>query len=120
MHAGTAQIAIDQERFVALLRVRHCEVGGYGRFAFGGRCAGDHHGAQAAVEIGQQNRIAEGANGFIRSRRRAPSLGLASSSALPFAARPSFTPGSEPTTCVFRVRTTCSGSRTVRSSTSAP
>ena len=65
MDAGAAEVAVDQKGTFVLAGVGDGEVRGDGGFAFAGAGAGQQHAAQAAVEIGEQDRIAKRADGFL-------------------------------------------------------
>src|SRR5262249_16654603 len=67
VYAWPAQVAVDQQGFAMLVRMSHRQPQRDGRLALGRRCARNQDRAQPAVEIGQQDRIAESANRFIVS-----------------------------------------------------
>ena len=62
--AGTAKVGIDQERFAFLLAVDDGEVDGRGGFSFAGSRRSDEKRLGTAVSVGQQDGIAQGADGF--------------------------------------------------------
>ena len=69
MDARPAQVAIDDQCPAMLLGVRHRQMNRDRRFAFRGRGAGHEQRPELAVEIRQQDRIAQRANGFLVSRQ---------------------------------------------------
>jgi hypothetical protein len=67
VHSGPAQVAIDQQGLVFLLRVGNRQVDGDGGLALGRRGAGQHQALQRAVEGAEQDGVAQGADGFLIS-----------------------------------------------------
>ena len=60
-------VAIDQERPLPLLCVRHRQVGRGSRFSLGRRGAGYEQGADSPVEIREQDGIAQGTNRLFKA-----------------------------------------------------
>src|ERR1035438_9978814 len=66
MNAGPPEISIHQEGSTALLRVRQRQMNRGSGFPFRRGGTGDHQGADAAVEVRQENGVAESADGLLK------------------------------------------------------
>ncbi len=65
MNAGAAQVGVDQQGFLLLQAVRHGEVHSGGGLAFARRGGGEEQASRTVAEVGQQDGIAQSADGFL-------------------------------------------------------
>src|SRR5262249_23547143 len=93
VYTRAAQVTIDEQRLMALLGMGHSEVGGDSGFPFRRCSAGDHYSAQAAVEIGEQDGIAERADSLVVARDGAVRRGFGEHQRAPILSVRLFHPG---------------------------